>query len=62
MTAPPDTSFDYVIETIETACVQTITILYIYFYVSELDLRLKNIIHYLSLIIIVIIIKLLNYF
>jgi len=59
-------SFDYVIE---TACIQTITILCKYFYIWELDLRLNNInLYYLSLtsvlilIIIVIIIELLNHF
>ena len=47
MTAPPGTSFDHVIE---TACTQTITILYKYFYIWGLDLRLNNInLHYLSL-------------
>ena len=33
-------SFDHVME---TACAQTITLLYIYFYVRELDLRLNNV-------------------
>ena len=66
-------SFDYVMETV---CAQTITILYKYFYIWELDLRFNNIIYYQSLsififlllisvlilIIIVIIIELLNHF
>ena len=65
-------SFDHVMK---TACVQTIIILYKYFCIWELDLKLNNIIYYqflsififsslisvLILIIIVIIIKLLNY-
>jgi len=33
----------------KTACTQTITILYIYFYIWELDLRLNNIIYPLLL-------------
>ena len=37
---PLGTSFDYVIE---TSCTQTITILYIYFYVWKLDFRFNNI-------------------
>ena len=33
-------SFDHVME---TACAQTTTLLYVYFYVWELDLRLNNV-------------------
>jgi len=36
-------SFDYVMEIV---CIQTITILYKYFYIWELDLRLNNINYY----------------
>jgi len=39
----PGTIFDHVIETV---CAHTITILYKYFYIWELDLRLNNIIYY----------------
>jgi len=67
-----DTNFDYMME---TACAQTITILYKYFCIWELDLRLNDIslhqfllififsslLSVLILIIIVIIIKLLNH-
>jgi len=42
-------SFDHVME---TACIQAITLLYIYFYIWELDLRLNNIIYYSSIFII----------
>jgi len=41
MTALPDMSFDHMME---TACIQTIIIMYIYFYVWRLDLKLNNII------------------
>ena len=47
MTAPLGISFDHMIE---TACIQTITILYKYFYIWELDLRLNNINLYLFII------------
>ena len=40
MTALPGISFDHVME---TACIQTITILYKYFCISELDFRLNNV-------------------
>ena len=43
MTALLGTSFDYVMK---TACTQTITILYKYFYIWELDFRLNNIINF----------------
>ena len=47
---PSDMSFDHVME---TACTQTITILYKYFCIWELDLRLNNIsFHQFSLFII----------
>ena len=55
-------SFDYVME---TACAQTITILYKYFCIWRLDLRYNNINLYSLLsifIIIVIIIELLNHY
>jgi len=40
MTASPDIDFDHVME---IACIQTITILYKYFYIWELNLRFHNI-------------------
>jgi len=46
MTVPPDTSFDNMME---SACIQTITILYKYFYIWGLDLRFNNINHQLIL-------------
>ena len=46
MTASLGMSFDYVME---IAYAQTITILYKYFYVWRLNLRLNNIINYYSL-------------
>ena len=47
---PSGTSFDHIME---TAYIQIITILYIYLYVWELDLRFNNIIHHQSLLIII---------
>jgi len=51
MTASSGMNFNYVME---IACIQTITILYKYFYVWELDLRLNNINYHQSLSLIII--------
>jgi len=51
MTAPPGTIFNHAIE---ITCIQTITILYKYFYIWELNFRLNNINYYQLLFLIII--------